>query len=384
MKRIGIVTGTRAEYGLLKPVIQKVNENTNFTLVLIVTGMHLSPEFGMTYGEIESDGFDIDYKNEMLLSSDTAVGIVKSMGLGMIGFADIFSNAELDMLVVLGDRFEMFAAAAAAMVQRIPIAHIHGGETTEGAIDEAFRHSITKMSALHFTCAQEYRARVIQLGEDPRMVHNVGSLGIENIRKLALLSRSKMEDFLGIQFDRKVVMVTFHPVTLENQTAEGQFINLLDALSRQEFRIVFTKANADTDGRKLNSLIDSYVREHQDSAVAFTSMGQLKYLSAMKYCSLVIGNSSSGIIEAPAMGVPTVNIGDRQKGRIRASSVVDCGTSVEEIGEAIKKALSDEFRNSLSCMKLPFEKENTSQLIIEHIESFLEKFNSVKKTFHDL
>lgn len=384
MKKIGIITGTRAEYGLLKTLIRLVKEDANYELVMIVTGMHLSPEFGYTCKEIENDGYSITYKNEMLLSSDTAVGINKSIGLGMIGFADIFANADLSLIILLGDRFEAFAAATAAMVHRIPIAHIHGGETTQGAIDEAFRHSITKMSAIHFTSAQEYRNRVIQLGENPKTVFNVGSLGIENIRKMELMTRKELEEFIGLKLEGTVILVTFHPVTLENDTAERQFKNLLEVLEKQSAKIIFTKANADTNGRIINYMIDEYVSRHLDSAVSFVSMGQLRYLSALKYCSLVIGNSSSGIIEAPAFFIPTVNIGDRQKGRIRAASVIDCGSDTNEIQRAIQKALSEEFRNEYRNMKIPFERENSAELIMKYIGEYLNRDVNIKKIFYDL
>lgn len=384
MKKIGIITGTRAEYGLLKTLIRLVKEDANYELVMIVTGMHLSPEFGYTCKEIENDGYSITYKNEMLLSSDTAVGINKSIGLGMIGFADTFANADLSLIILLGDRFEAFAAATAAMVHRIPIAHIHGGETTQGAIDEAFRHSITKMSAIHFTSAQEYRNRVIQLGENPKTVFNVGSLGIENIRKMKLMTRKELEEFIGLKLEGTVILVTFHPVTLENDTAERQFKNLLEVLEKQSAKIIFTKANADTNGRIINYMIDEYVSRHLDSAVSFVSMGQLRYLSALKYCSLVIGNSSSGIIEAPAFFIPTVNIGDRQKGRIRAASVIDCGSDTNEIQRAIQKALSEEFRNEYRNMKIPFERENSAELIMKYIGEYLNRDVNTKKIFYDL
>lgn len=319
MKRIGIMTGTRAEYGLLKSLMQEINKDNDLELYLIVSGMHLSPEFGMTYQEIEEDGFEINAKVEMLLSSDSPAGISKSIGLGVIGFADEFQRADLDMLILLGDRYEALSAAICAMVMRIPIAHLHGGEVTEGAIDEGIRHSITKMSYLHFTSTEQYRNRVIQLGENPERVFYVGALGVENIKKINLMTKEELERSIHFEIDENTVVVTYHPVTLENNTVEEQFLNLLKVLDRNpKIRMIFTKANADTNGRIVNELIDKYAAQNSERACAFMSLGQKRYLSALKYCRIVIGNSSSGIIEAPSFGKPIINIGDRQKGRICA------------------------------------------------------------------
>lgn len=314
MKKICVITGTRAEYGLLKPLIKKISDDSGVELQLVVTGMHLSPEFGLTYREIEEDGFEITERNEMLLSSDTPNGIAKSIGLGMIGFADIFTRIKPDIVVILGDRYEALAAATAAMVHRIPIAHIHGGELTEGLIDDSIRHTITKMSILHFTSTETYRNRVIQLGEHPERVKCVGALGIENIKTQKLMSRKELEDNLCIRLDRPFMMISFHPVTLENNTAKEQFENLLKALdSFKEYQFVFTKANSDTNGREINQKIDEYVNNNERRAVAYTSLGMVKYLSMLKYCEMVVGNSSSGIIEAPSFHIPTVNIGDSKR-----------------------------------------------------------------------
>jgi GDP/UDP-N,N'-diacetylbacillosamine 2-epimerase (hydrolysing) len=286
--------------------------------------MHLSPEFGLTYKEIEKE-FKINKKIEMLLSSDTSVGISKSMGLAQISFAESYDELKPDIVIVLGDRYEIFSATSAAMIARIPIAHIHGGEKTEGAFDESISHSITKMSHLHFTATEEYKNRVIQLGEHPSRVFNVGGMGIENIKRLKLLSKDEFEKSIEFKLNIKNILVTFHPVTLENSTAKEQFQELLDAIDElEDTNIIFTKANSDTDGRVINQMIDEYVTKNSHKSIVFTSLGQLRYLSALQYVDAVVGNSSSGLAEAPSFKIGTINIGDRQKGRIKASSVIDC------------------------------------------------------------
>ena len=386
MKRIGIMTGTRAEYGLLKPLMQEINKDNDLELYLIVSGMHLSPEFGMTYQEIEEDGFEINAKVEMLLSSDSPAGISKSIGLGVIGFADEFQRADLDMLILLGDRYEALSAAICAMVMRIPIAHLHGGELTEGAIDEGIRHSITKMSYLHFTSTEQYRNRVIQLGENPERVFYVGALGVENIKKINLMTKEELEKSIHFEIDENTVVVTYHPVTLENNTVEEQFLNLLEVLDRNpKIRMIFTKANADTNGRIVNELIDKYAAQNSERACAFMSLGQKRYLSALKYCRIVIGNSSSGIIEAPSFGKPIINIGDRQKGRICADSVINCGYTQQEIQQAMETALTEEFENKARNCRNPYEKENTAANIISVIKDYLlnDKIK-LKKGFYDI
>lgn len=386
MKRIGIMTGTRAEYGLLKPLMQEINKDNDLELYLIVSGMHLSPEFGMTYKEIEEDGFEINAKVEMLLSSDSPAGISKSIGLGVIGFADEFQRADLDMLILLGDRYEALSAAISAMVMRIPIAHLHGGELTEGAIDEGIRHSITKMSYLHFTSTEEYRRRVIQLGENPERVFCVGAIGVENIKKINLMTKEELERSIHFEIDENTVIVTYHPVTLENNTVEEQFLNLLEVLDRNpKIRMIFTKANADTNGRIVNELIDKYAAQNSERACAFMSLGQKRYLSALKYCRIVIGNSSSGIIEAPSFGKPIINIGDRQKGRICADSVINCGYTQQEIQRAMETALTEEFENKARNCRNPYEKENTAANIISVIKDYLlnDKIK-LKKGFYDI
>lgn len=324
-RKICIITGSRAEYGLLRPLIEEIKNDADIQLKLIVTGMHLSPEFGLTYQEIEKDKIIINEKIEILLSSDTPIGISKSMGLAMMGFAEAYERLKPDIIVVLGDRFEIFSAVASALVSRIPVAHISGGEITEGVFDDSFRHSITKMSHLHFTSTEEYRKRVIQLGEEPKRIFKVGEIGLDNIRRLKLLSKIELEKRLDFKFNKHNLLVTFHPVTLEYKTSGTQFKNLLNEIDKlKDTNIIFTKSNADTYGRIINQMIDNYVKENSDKSKAFTSMGQLLYLSTMKYVDGIVGNSSSAIIESPSFKIGAINIGDRQKGRIKAKNVIDC------------------------------------------------------------
>lgn len=385
MKKVCVVTGTRAEYGLLKPLIEKIDHDSELELQLVVTGMHLSPEFGLTYMEIERDGFEITERNEMLLSSDTPTGITKSIGLGMIGFADIFTRIVPNMVVILGDRYEAFTAATAAMIHRIPIAHIHGGELTLGAIDDAIRHSITKMSTLHFASTEGYRKRIIQLGESPERVFTVGALGVENAKRQRLLSKEELAKSIGFSLEQPYFIVTFHPVTLESNTAGKQFENLLAALERyKEYRVIFTKANADTDGRIINQKINAYVNKNQDRTIAVTSLGMVRYLSALKYCEMVIGNSSSGIIEAPSFKIPTVNIGDRQLARVRAVSVIDCGNSTEDIVSAMDAAIALKEGNKLEDIKNPYEGDETSQSMLSIIRECVLNGIQIKKEFFDI
>ncbi len=384
-KKVCIVTGTRAEYGLLRPIIDKVYRAENLELQLVVTGMHLSPEFGLTYQEIESHGYPITSKIEMLLSSDTSVGITKSMGVALFGFADCFEQNQPDLLVILGDRYEMLMAASAAMVAKIPIAHIHGGELTEGVMDEAIRHSITKMSHIHFTATEEYRKRVIQLGEQPEMVYNVGALGIENIKELKLLDKESLEQQLGFHFTSRTIMVTYHPVILDDITTERQFKDILDVIHEEkDIYVIFTKANSDMDGRIINRMIDDFVKNHMDRCAAYTSLGQMKYLSALQYCRAVVGNSSSGIIEVPSFGIPTVNIGNRQKRRLQAESVINCQNEKNQIREALKKALSGDFAKEAARVRNPYEGEHTSEQIMSVIYQALENGIEKKKVFYDI
>ena len=385
MKKVCVITGTRAEYGLLKPLMTGIENEADMELQLVVTGMHLSPEFGLTYKEIEQDGFSIAECNEMLLSSDTPCGITKSTGLGMIGFAEIFTRIRPDMVVVLGDRYEVLAAAVAALIHRIPIAHICGGELTQGAVDDAIRHSVTKMSTLHFTSTEEYRNRVIQLGEEPERVFWVGAPGIENIKTQKLMEREELAESIGFPLDGPYVVVTFHPVTLEKNTAERQIENLLTALTYfNEYRIIFTKANSDTDGRIINKRIDEYVCQNRSRALAVTSLGMVRYLSALRYCEMVIGNSSSGILEAPSFKIPTVNIGDRQLRRVRAKSVIDCENDVDSIITAIEQAGKLKEEGVLEKTENPYEKADTSENILFALKRYMMNGASIKKTFYDI
>jgi GDP/UDP-N,N'-diacetylbacillosamine 2-epimerase (hydrolysing) len=383
-RKICVFTGTRAEYGLLKPLMDEIEKDKALCLQLVVSGMHLSSEFGLTYKQIEEDGFVIDEKLEVLVSSDTAVGVSKSMGLGLISFGEAYARLKPDIVVVLGDRFEAFAAAGAAMISRIPIAHLHGGEATFGLIDEAIRHCITKMSHLHFTSTEEYRDRVIQLGEAPDRVFNVGATGLDNIVGLELLGKEELESELNLKFNKRNLLVTYHPVTLEPDTSREQFGNLLAALDNlSDTHIIFTKANADTDGRVINQMIDQYVSANSHKSTMFTSMGQLRYLSTMQYVDAVVGNSSSGIIEAPSFKVGTVNIGDRQKGRIKAGSIVDCEPMTEDITRELEKVFSVEFKRDVKNVTNPHG-DGGAAVKIKDILKNRPLENIIKKKFYDL
>ena len=382
-RKICVVTGTRAEYGLLRWVMQGIQDTSELTLHVIATGMHLSPKFGLTYREIEKDGFPIDRKIEMLLSSDTPVGLAKSMGLGMIGFADALQELRPDLLVVLGDRFEILSAVLAALVARIPVAHLHGGETTEGAMDEAIRHSITKMSHLHFVAAEEYRRRVIQLGEHPDRVFLVGGLGIDNIKRLNLLDRAELETALNFQLGPRNLLVTFHPVTLEQATAADQMAELLAALETlSDTHLIFTMPNADTDGRILFSMIEEFVQRHPHAWV-YTSLGQLRYLSCIRHVDSVVGNSSSGLAEAPSFGKGTINIGDRQRGRLKAESVIDCPPDRQAIAAALEKLYSPPFQESLKQVRNPYGVGGASEKVVEVLRHY-PLDGLLKKSFFNL
>jgi GDP/UDP-N,N'-diacetylbacillosamine 2-epimerase (hydrolysing) len=383
--KVCIVTGTRAEYGLLFWTIKKLKSDIYFDVKICVTGMHLSPEFGLTYKQIEEDGIVIDKKIEMLLSSDSVNGIAKSIGLGVIGFTDAFNDLKPDLVLLLGDRFEIFAAATAAMIAKIPIAHCHGGEATEGLIDEPIRHSITKMSQLHFTSTEEYRKRVIQLGEQPNRVFNVGALGIENINKLKLLNKSDFEKSIGIKLLKQTFLITFHPVTLEKSTAEDQFINLLSAIKKfSDTTYIFTMPNADNDGRVIINLIQKFVANNKNTSIAFTSLGNLRYLSALQHVDLVIGNSSSGLIEVPSFKKPTINIGDRQRGRVCGLSVINCKPTKKEIIESINHGLSESFRKKLKKSINPYGNKNSSIEIVKILKKIAVTENLIKKRFYNL
>ena len=381
--RIAVVTGTRAEYGLLAPLIGALRAEESFEPVILVTGMHLSPEFGLSYREIEADGFPIAEKIEILLSSDTTVGIGKSMGLAMMGFAEAFARQNPDLVLLLGDRFETFAAAAAAAVSGVPIVHLHGGELSLGSIDDAFRHCITKLSHLHFTATEEYRRRVIQLGEAPETVHAVGSIGVESLKKMRLRGRTDLEDELKVRFGSRNVLVTFHPVTTARGSSAEQMRELLAALDSLDACLaLFTNANADAEGREINRAIEEYTRTHAGRAAVFNDLGRVRYLSIMKLCDAVIGNSSSGIIEAPTLGVPTVNIGERQQGRVRAPSVIDCQPDRQSIGRAIEKALSADFRAFARSVKNPYDGGESVAAIVSVLKA--SHSISVRKSFYSL
>ena len=382
-RKICVVTGTRAEYGLLRWLMDGINKSTKLDLQIVATGMHLSPEFGLTYQEIENDGFKIDRKIEMLISSDTANGIVKSMGIGMIGFADSLTELKPDLIVVLGDRYEIFTAVAAAMIFRTPVAHLHGGEASEGSIDESIRHSITKMSHLHFVAAEEYRKRVIQLGEQPDNVFLVGGLGIDNIVNLNLMKRKDFEKSIDFKLGIKNLLITFHPVTLEENTSEKQMNEILMALKElKNTHLIFTMPNADTDGRIIFKMIKNFVNNHP-YAKSFTSLGQIRYLSCIKHVDGVIGNSSSGLAEVPTFKKGTINIGDRQRGRIKAESVIDCKPTTKSISDAIKKLYSLELQQKLKTVKNPYGSGGASEAIVKTLEK-VSLENILKKKFYNM
>jgi len=383
-KKVCIITGTRAEYGLFLPLLRRLEADTLFEVQIMATGMHLSPEFGLTYREIEEDGFTINEKIEILLSSDTGTGISKSIGLGVIGISEALARLNPDALIALGDRFETFAAVVAAYVARVPVVHLYGGETTEGAFDEGFRHSITKMSCLHFTSTESYRSRVIQLGEPPETVFNVGALGIDNVKSVGLLSKEELEKSLACSFGPRCALVTFHPVTLEDNSAAEQFKNLLEALeTHDDLNIIFTKPNADTGGRIIIAMIDEFVKKRPERFFAYTSLGQRNYLSAVSHVDVVVGNSSSGIVEVPSLGKPTVNIGDRQKGRIRAASVIDCKPERDAINDALVRALSAAHLALCGKVVNPYGDGNSAGKIHDILKSRMGDLD-IKKGFHDI
>lgn len=384
MKKICVLTGSRADYGLLRWVLAGIAESSLLDLQIIATGMHLSPEFGLTYRNIEADGFIIDRKVEMLLSSDSSAGIAKSIGLGVIGMADAIEELRPDLVLILGDRFEALSAAIAAMTARIPIAHLHGGEVTKGVIDEAIRHSISKMSHLHFVSTDEYRQRVIQLGESVDKVFVTGGFGIDNIHKLKLLDVSALESSLEFKFGKRNLLVTFHPATLSTVDATQQFDELLAALEvLEDTHILFTLPNADTGGRVIFDKIHDFVERHIATAKAFTSMGQIRYLSSMQYVDGVVGNSSSGLIEAPSFKKGTINIGDRQEGRIKAKSVIDCVPERLAIGEAFELLFSVDFQATLDAVENPYGCGGASEKAVSILERVdLEKI--IHKHFHDV
>jgi UDP-hydrolysing UDP-N-acetyl-D-glucosamine 2-epimerase len=383
-RKICIVTGSRAEYGLLHCLMQEIRNDPALSLQLIVTGMHLSPEFGLTHRVIEEDGFVINEKVEMLLSGDSPVAIAKSMGLGVIGFADALARLKPDIMVVLGDRYEIFAACTAALPARIPVAHIHGGETTEGVIDEAIRHAITKMAHLHFAATVPYGNRIIQMGEQPARVFCFGAPGLDAIRRFKLLGRREFEQSIGFELGAKNILITFHPVTLEENSSGPQFRELLKALTRlTETKFIFTKPNADTDGRIIINMINDFVRENRGKAISFDSLGQSNYLSALTHVDMVVGNSSSGLTEAPSFKIPAVDIGNRQKGRMRAQTVIHCDTKEKDILDAIERGFSKGFRDSIKGAVNPYGEGGASRRIKNTLKKIKLGEQLIKKEFYD-
>lgn len=384
-KNICVVTGTRAEYHLLTPVMNEIKNTEGLNLVLAVTGAHLSEDYGNTYIDIENDGYKIDVKVPILNDINDESNVNIAMAKAIIGFDVFFKENRPDMIVLLGDRYELMSVAIVAMNYRIPIAHIHGGETTEGAIDECIRHSISKMSMLHFTSCEEYRKRVIQLGENPNRVYNVGALGIENIKRYDRLTIKELEDSLNFDLNNHFAVVTFHPVTLEDNKAEQEFNELLEALDCfNDLKIIFTKSNADVGGRIINNMIDEYVKRNSDRCVTVFSLGMRRYLTALSYADIVIGNSSSGIIETPSFCVPTVNIGDRQKGRVQAKNILNCEPQKDEIIKTIEKGLSPGFRLYVKDTVSPYGDGNTSKKIVKIIKEYLSNEPDMKKSFYNI
>lgn len=386
MRKICVVTGTRAEYGLLSRLMKLINESTETQLQVIATNMHLSPKYGNTYQEIENDGFTIDYKIPILEDNgkDDANATLRSMSKALAGFANAYDFLRPDMIVVLGDRYEILAAATAALIERIPITHIHGGEITEGAFDDAIRHSVTKMSHLHFPSTEEYRKRIIQLGEQPDRVFNVGALGVENMKKLPLVGKQEIEEFIGFGIDENTILVTYHPVTLGHHTSEYEIKEFIGALDeRKDLRVIFTMPNSDTGGQAIVDQINSFVANNPNRARAYKSLGVKCYLSVMKYVGAVVGNSSSGIVEVPSFGIPTLNIGDRQKGRLAAESVYNCNTDKASILKGLDVVMSSEFKKKASEAHNPYDKQGTAQAIFDVICTYpVDQLN--QKHFYDL
>jgi UDP-N-acetyl-D-glucosamine 2-epimerase, UDP-hydrolysing len=383
MRKICVITGTRAEFGLLRPLIELIINNKELQLQLIATGMHLSPEFGYTLKEITEAGFKVDKKVECLLSSDSPIGISKTIALAISGFADALDELAPDLVLVLGDRTEILGAVIATAMTNIPIAHLYGGETTEGAYDEAIRHSITKFSHLHFTSTEIYRKRVIQLGEHPNTVFNVGAIGLDAIKKLRLLDRASFEQAIGFKLNEKNILITYHPVTLEKETPMETFQNILTALDElPNSTLIFTHANSDKNGRIINKMITEYVNSHKDKAVHFSSLGQLRYLSALQYVDFVIGNSSSGMTEVPAFHIPTINIGDRQKGRINCESIINSNNSLEDIKKSITFALDKTFRKKIQQQELLYGNGTAAEKIFQIIKEH--NHISIKKSFYNI
>lgn len=382
-RKIAIVTGSRAEYGLMYWLIKEIHDDADLELQLIITGMHLSPEFGLTYNEIEKDGFYIDAKVDMKLSCDNVKEIIQSMGRAISGFADAYEKLLPDIIVVLGDRYEILVAVQTAMMMKIPVAHIHGGEITEGVLDESIRHAITKMAHIHFPVTEVYRKRIIQMGENPKNVYNFGAPGLDYIRRTKLLNRTEIETALNFKLGKQSFLVTYHPVTIDRENPHRGLEVIFKVLDHYpKAKVIFTKSNADEGGLRICRLVDEYVEKHPERMCAFISLGIMKYLSLAKQVDVVIGNSSSGLIEIPWVGTPTVNMGDRQKGRLLASSVIGCDETEEAVTSAIDKALSSDFRRTLSDIRSPYGDGNASYKIKEFLKSC--SLNVLNKTFFDI
>lgn len=382
---IAILTATRAEYGLLSPIIKRMLQDDDINAKVLVTGAHLSPEFGFTYKEIEEDGVIIDKKIEILAKGDTGAAVSQTMGNALIKFGEYFECECPDALLVLGDRYETLAVCIAAMNAQIPVIHLYGGETTQGAIDEAIRHSISKMSYLHFTSTDEYRHRVIQLGENPNRVFAVGAIGVENALSLPLLSKNELEQSLGFSLDKPYVVATYHPVTLETISLDDQISDFFRAIEiKSNYTYIITKANADAGGRRVNEILEKFAKGKTNIHIV-DSLGVKRYLSALKYCYMVMGNSSSGITEVPSFHIPTINIGDRQKGRTHAETVIDCKSDTDSILSAMEKAESEEYRKICLRAVNPFEKPNVAENIVSTIKSeMMNKAIDIKKIFYDI
>lgn len=383
-RKICVITGTRAEYGQLTRLLRMIEQSPDLELQLLVTGTHLSEKFGMTLREIEADGFNIAAKINMELDSDSPAALARSSGIAMAGFGEAFAKLSPHVITVLGDRFEILAAAFAATLANIPIAHISGGEITQGAFDDAFRHAITKMAHIHFPAAEPYRQRIIQMGEAPDMVFNVGDPAVDVIVNTPLMSREELQDSLGFLLRPEILLVTFHPVTLEGIDCLAQFQNLLDHLARlKDATIIFTRPNADCHGAELSNMLDSFAAAHPDNCAIFTSMGHRRYLSALKHAAAVVGNSSSGIVEAPSLGTPSINIGSRQLGRLRSSSVIDCQPTPESIAAAFNTLHSKEFRQNLPFAVNPYGNGGASERILNILQN-IDLRRCRQKIFHDL
>lgn len=385
MRKICVVTATRAEYGPLKSLLEDIRDDNELDLQIISTGTHLSSEFGFTQQQIEDDGFEVNKKIEILLSSDTPVGVSKSMGLAQISFAEAFDELQPDMVLVLGDRYELIPIVSAANVARIPVAHLSGGELTEGAIDELIRHALTKLSQLHFTAMEEYSKRIIQMGEQPDRVFTVGEVGLDNLLRMQLMPKGEFENSIDKKLDKRNLLITYHPETTQGiAQVEDDFEHILAALdSLEDTLLIFTKANADVGGRVINKMIDDYVSKHNDKAIAYSSLGQLRYLSALQYVDAVVGNSSSGIVEAPSFRLATINIGDRQKGRVRATNTLDVDVDTLEIKNALREIYNPEFQDKLKHTINPYGQGNSSKKVVDILKNI--DLQSLKvKRFYDI